>query len=604
MIANEPTSYEFIFIDFEFRPRDGLEGNPLEVICMVSKNLCTGEYKKLWADQLFTMVDHPFGHDPRIVLVAYYASAEMACFRSLGWNWTNNILDLFVEFRNNTNGREVPLGKSLLAAMKSYGLNTIGSEHKDAMRSLALRGGPYSVDEQVSLLQYCQSDVDSLEQLFRAMAPKLDLPRALLRGQYAVPLAQMEGYGSPIDYATYLELCETWDDIKLELINQIDKDFGVYENGSFREVRLEKYLATHNIHWERHPSGRLKLDEETFKLMVSIHPQLLPLRQLRDSLSKLRLNALQVGVDGRNRCLISPYSSTTGRNQPSTNKFVFGLAKWARGLIQPHPGTAVAYIDWSQQEFGVAAALSGDQNMMAAYRSGDPYLSFAKQAGAVPESATKQSHPLQRDQYKQCVLATQYGMGAESLAFKLGEPLIRAKQLLDAHRKVYKKFWNWSDDFYNRSVNGNYAHTIYGWNLHVKPDVNPRSLRNFPMQANSAEMLRIACILIANEGVTLCAPVHDAILIEAPEEFIEDHVRIAQHCMIQASSFILNGFELSSEAEIFRYPQRFLDKSAEEFWNLVISIKDKVKARRGEHIDTNVLTNCTPVHSYISNVFI
>jgi DNA polymerase I len=49
----------------------------------------------------------------------------------------------------------------------------------------------------------------------------------------------------------------------------------------------------------------------------------------------------------------------------------------------------VAYIDWSQQEFGIAAALSGDIAMQAAYGSGDPYLDFAKQAGAVPRHATK-----------------------------------------------------------------------------------------------------------------------------------------------------------------------------------------------------------------------
>ena len=84
---------------------------------------------------------------------------------------------------------------------------------------------------------------------------------------------------------------------------------------------------------------------------------------------------------------------------------------WLRGLIKPPPGHGVAYIDWSQQEFGIAAALSGDANMLAAYQSGDPYLAFAKQAGAVPQDATKQSHSAQRDLFKACVLAVQYGMG-------------------------------------------------------------------------------------------------------------------------------------------------------------------------------------------------
>ena len=55
-----------------------------------------------------------------------------------------------------------------------------------------------------------------------------------------------------------------------------------------------------------------------------------------------------------------------------------------------------------QQEFGIAAALSGDPLMMEAYRSGDPYLAFAKQAGAAPPDATKATHKAVRDQFKAC----------------------------------------------------------------------------------------------------------------------------------------------------------------------------------------------------------
>jgi DNA polymerase I len=69
-------------------------------------------------------------------------------------------------------------------------------------------------------------------------------------------------------------------------------------------------------------------------------------------------------------------------------------------LIQPPPGHAIAYIDWAQQEFGIAAALSRDPLMMDAYRSGDPYLAFAKQAGAAPPDATKATHKTIRDQFK------------------------------------------------------------------------------------------------------------------------------------------------------------------------------------------------------------
>jgi len=572
----------FILIDFEFRFKGGIEGNPVEVICMVALDLKTGQYLRYWADELYAMKVAPFQTSENTILVAYYASAELTCFEALGWIVPENVLDLYAEFRNLTNGLFLPNGKSLLGALKYFGVCGINADIKDEMRALALRGGPYEDVEKADLLNYCQTDVDALRPLLLEMKPYIDFPRALLRGQYNTALAKMESLGSPIDYPTYKGLCYHWEAIKSELIKEIDANYGVYINGSFKEKLFEQYVQANGIRWPRLNSGKLKLDDETFKTMSKIYPIIQPLRSLRDSLSKLRLNALQVGDDGRNRCLLSPFSSTTGRNQPSTTKFVFGLSKWARGLIQPRPGMAIAYIDWSQQEFGIAAALSNDVNMKAAYESGDPYLTFAKQAGAVPQTATKRTHPVERSQYKECVLATNYGMGAEALAERIKQPTLRAKQLLAIHRKVYKQFWSWSDNLYNLTINRNRLNTVFGWQLIIPADLNPRSVRNFPMQANAAEMLRIACILMVKSGIQLCAPVHDAVLIEATEETITEQTEIAQRCMEDASQIVLENFKLSSEAEIIKYPGRLLDDSAEPFWNTVMEIYEKVKTSQLE----------------------
>lgn len=577
MIRQDFTLRDCITLDFEFRPIEGREGNPTEVICMVAHEIRTGKYHHLFQEDLYGLKVPPFPIDETTIVVAYFASAEMACFKALGWPMPKNVLDLYAEFRNKTNGLPyLPGGRSLIGAMKFFGLDSIAIEHKEEMRTLALRGGPYNHHERTALLEYCQSDVDALLPLLSTMFPEVDLPRALLRGQYNIAVAAMETYGTPIDIQTYTDLCHFWDKIKGELILEVDAEYEVYQDGVFKSELFEQYLAKKTIPWPRTATGKLKLDEDTFKEMSKVHPSLLPLRNLRDCLAKLRLNDLYVGTDGRNRCLLSQFSSITGRNQPSTTKFIFGLSKWLRGLIQPRPGMAVAYIDWSQQEFGIAAALSQDANMLAAYQSGDPYLAFAKQSGAVPQNATKYSHPDVRNQYKQCVLATQYGMGAESLADRLGEPELRARQLLDMHKKVYRTFWAWSDNLYNATVAFNRVATLYGWQLHVQPDLNPRSLRNFPMQANAAEMLRIACILLHEHGVKICAPVHDAILIESNEEDIERDIQTAQTCMKEASRILLDGFELSSEVEIFRHPQRFLDASSEVFWNQVMTIKDRL----------------------------
>jgi hypothetical protein len=307
--------------------------------------------------------------------------------------------------------------------------------------------------------------------------------------------------------------------------------------------------------------------------MAKAHPQVSPMRELRSALSDLRLNDLAVGQeDGRNRTILSAFQSRTGRNQPGSSKYIFGPSVWLRSLIKPPPGFSLAYVDWSQQEFGIAAALSGDRAMQDAYHSGDPYLAFAKQAAAVPEDATKESHGPTRELFKQCVLATQYGMEHESLAARIGQPPVIARDLLRAHRETYRDFWRWSDAAVDHAMLHGSLYTVFGWCIHVDENPNPRSLRNFPMQGNGAECLRLACRLATERGIEVCAPVHDAVLICAPFDRLEDDIASMRAAMAEASRVVLAGFELRTDAMRVRYPDRYQDPRGTAMWNRVIEL--------------------------------
>jgi hypothetical protein len=104
----------------------------------------------------------PYRTDQRTLLVAYYASAEVGCHLALGWPMPSNVLDLFVEYRVLTNSTTGGPPATLLAAMAACGLAAIETQDKEAMRALAMRGGPYSCEERHALLEYCASDVDAL----------------------------------------------------------------------------------------------------------------------------------------------------------------------------------------------------------------------------------------------------------------------------------------------------------------------------------------------------------------------------------------------------------------------------------------------------------
>jgi hypothetical protein len=539
---------------------------------MVAREHTSGRTVRVFQDELGKLEIPPYAVSPSSLFVAFYASAELGCHLALGWPLPQNVLDLYVEFRNLTNGLDTPAGSSLLGALVFFGLDSMAGLEKDAMRKLALRGGPYRQEEKAALLSYCEHDVLALGKLLNAMLPKIDIAYAQLRGRYMKAVACAERNGVPIDTQGLAALSANWDQIQDKLISRIDSDFNVFEGRTFKADKFAVWLSRNNIPWPRLMSERLALDEDTFREMGHLYPQITPLRQLRTALSQMRLSDLAVGSDGRNRTLLSPFRARTSRNQPSNAAFVFGPAVWLRFLIKPEPATAIAYIDWSQQEFGIAAALSGDVAMKTAYTSGDSYLAFAKQVGAVPQDATKASHGDLREMFKACALAVQYGMEAESLARRIGKPVIEDRQLLRLHRDTYKRFWEWSDAALDFALLRGSLHTVFGWTIHVGSHANPRMLRNFPMQANGAEMLRLASCLATENGVRISAFIHDAVLIEAPLDEIEGVVQQTQEAMATASGIVLGGFELRSEAKIIRYPNRFDDDRGKRMWDTVWQI--------------------------------
>jgi hypothetical protein len=565
---------EIWLVDFEFAAPSGAVP---EVRCFVALEYFSGRKISLWADEIGDLADPPYAIDQQTLLVAYYASAELGCHLALGWELPSYILDLFCEFRNMTNGLTTPCGVGLLGALTYFGLSAIDAADKENMRQLALRGGEYSDHEKQALLDYCESDVDALARLLPVMLPEIDLVHALLRGRYMKAAAVMEHRGIPID-VDYLDCLQRhWSEIQEQLIAEIDQDYGVFDGRSFKSAQFADWLVKHQIPWPQLPSGALDLKDDTFREMARAYPEVAPLRELRVSLSQMRLSDLAVGPDCRNRCLLSAFRARTGRNQPSNAQFIFGTAIWLRGLIKPKPGQGIAYIDWSQQEFGIGAALSRDPLMQAAYLSGDPYLAFAKQAGAVPQDATKKSHKAEREQFKACVLAVQYGMGAESLAQRIGQPEIHARDLLRLHQETYRVFWKWSDAAVDYAMLHDKLWTVFGWTVHTGTNPNPRFLRNFLMQGNGSEMLRLACCMVTEAGIRVCAPVHDAILIEAPFDELDQVIEQTKTIMAEASAIVLDGFRLSSEAEVIRYPDRYSDERGVKMWETVLSILPRLE---------------------------
>jgi len=566
-------------IDFEFY---GNDGDIPKIVCMVMQNIKTMEISRVWHDQLKEMKTPPFNMGENTLLITYFAPAELQSMLALNWSTEVSVIDLFAEFRCETNGNPDISRKGLVNALGYYELNHLIPEEKEEMRSLILSGGPWTKGQRQDILQYCEQDVVALSPLFNTILKQnpwsdLRLNQALLRGRYMKAVGSMQHRGVPIDLDILQYLDFHWEQIKIDLIETVNKDFGVYSDGVFKEVLFEAYLAQQNIAWPRLDSGRLMLDKDTFSSMSKRYQQVQPLHELRKTLSEFKLNKLSVGQDARNRTLLSPFAAKTGRNQPSTAKFIFGPAKWVRGLIKPEMGMSLAYCDWSSQEIAIAAALSGDELLWKAYESGDPYIAFAIQAGLAPPEATKESHKDIRNRCKSVVLGTNYGMSAYGVAQAAKIHVLEAKSLLQKHRETYKKFWSWADNNKETGLLGLKLQTDFGWSIKVEGGiVKANTFLNWPMQANGAEMMRIACVLAVERGLQLCAPIHDALLIESSNDQIDADVTKLKECMSEASEGVLGTGKICRvDAEIVKHPDRYMDEQGQEMWDKIMMLLAK-----------------------------
>jgi hypothetical protein len=554
---------------------------------MVATEYYTRRTIRLWFDDEEPLPGPPLCLDGDALFIAFFATAELTCFLALGWQLPVHVIDLYVEFKRHICGRDgEPNKPSLVYALDWFGVDSLDVNKKYELRRLALRGKPYSHDERTALLKYCESDVSALTRLLDVMTPHLDLRRAVLRGEFVKAMAHVEHNGIPVDTGLLAQLNEHWESLQLDMIRLVDADYGVYDDGHFRIERFARWLHRNSIPWPRLPSGELSLSEEVFRDMGASYPAIQPLHQLRQALAMLHLADLPVGRDNRNRCLMSPFGTTTGRCAPSTSGLIFARPAWMRSLIRPEEGQALASIDWQSQEFGVGAVLSGDPQMIADYEAGDPYLGFARRIGMAPPGATRLTHRTERDIVKAVILGTQYGMGEQTLAVRINKPVVYARELLRAHRSTYRKFWQWSDAAVNVALFRGRLWTRYGWQTHTRyrkasedenGDPNIRSLSNFACQGNAADMLRLAAGFICDARLQLDATIHDAVFLEAGADGIDASVETARRAMDRASQLVLSGFTLRTDADVIQWPERYRDDRGADFFD---QLTNRLRERR------------------------
>src|SRR5262245_20340042 len=123
----------------------------------------------------------------------------------------------------------------------------------------------------------------------------------------------------------------------------------------------------------------------------------------------------------------------------------------------------------------------------------------------------------QRDRMKPLQLGINYGMGVPALARGLDRHPLIASEIIERHKRTYPRFWQWRAEMVQAAMIGRQMKSIWGWPLHLTHSPNQRTLYNFPMQANGAEMLRLAAWRLCEAGLVPVMLIHDGILLETKD---------------------------------------------------------------------------------------
>jgi len=537
------------------------------VVCFVYIDVFTGEKFRYWENKLGSSPRH-FDYD-EVLLINYNATAEVGSHLKQLHGKPRNVWDALIEnYRLYKNVRYGKGANTLLATAEFYGIeDRISEKEKDDNVKLIVENETYTLEQQKQILDYCESDTELLRKIFIKQVEdiqdknklktesdfKKELWQILNRGTALSCVSQVERNGIPIDNPLLNKFRTYWPHVKNKLIRRYNKDLGVFtddlvfNHAKFNELIIKNGLADR---WIRMKNGNFTTNKNYLRKFLRI-PFIKKLMEIRTFQNMTKLVNYKIGDDGRARTSLNFFNAITGRATPSSSYYPFGGPKWVRNFIKPSWGNYLVYIDYVSQEPAIMGYLSGDQELIKVYQSGeDIYIAMAKQFQMVPELATKSSHKSERKVFKTLYLAGSYGAGPGYVSDEIKCSVSRAKELLIKFKRKYKTYFRWIDGILEGALDRGKIETIFGWQRYItdlyqykngkRVDVR-RSLLNWPIQSHGAEILRRALIDLCDEHFEVCATVHDAVLIQIPTCDLKSRLEEAKQIMVNASRFVVGG---------------------------------------------------------------
>lgn len=226
-----------------------------------------------------------------------------------------------------------------------------------------------------------------------------------------------------------------------------------------------------------------------------------------------------------------PFGTITGRTT-TRGPSITGIKKcfWSE-ILSPPDGDIYALYDYCQQEPAIAAIFSGADRLFKQYQKNDLYEFIGYEL---------KHHELSRSDLKRLILPYLYGQRADSYSKQNSINIDLAAQLYRTLDSIFADVNNWLNQCCQQAFRDGIIKSL-DWQMKVPQTINPLTVRNWPIQAAGADIMRRACIYLSQDGFDIRLTNHDSFLIKIRKtDFERENLKIID-VLKKSSAIVLGG---------------------------------------------------------------
>ena len=393
------------------------------------------------------------------------------------------------------------------------------------------------------------------------MAELREKGMGFLYDEVEMPLADvlfsMESIGFALDKSVLTELHETFSrrqtELAEEIYEQAGERFNILSTKQLGAILFEKL----GLPPQKKNKTGYSTDSDTLEAIEDRHP-IVPLITEYRFVAKVDATFVEgliksIAADGRVHTSFKQCVTATGRissAEPNLQNIPVRTTEGReiRKAFVASPGNVLVGADYSQIELRLLAHISGDENLIDAFRSGaDIHRRTAAEVFHTPfDEVTKE----QRSAAKAVNFGIVYGISDFGLAQNLGIPVKTAGSYIKRYFERYPDVQTYLKNCVAEAKEKGYAETIYG-RRRPMPELksssyNTRSFgervaMNMPIQGSAADIIKIAMVHVdkalreAGLKGRLVLQIHDELIVDAPEGEAETVRKLMETCMEQVA---------------------------------------------------------------------